>query len=254
MNGMSFQMLENVISLDRSSLDPSLFEIPADFHPSGDSDTATATTVQPTSQNPQSNSNAGPSSQYPADWQNRSLPQMSQITTDASPSPKQPGVIRIGVVTPTADMGQGFEGIDAGQIVQAAFLDKLKADKIEAVPISSGLLIKEEAKLRQCDYLLYADVKRKKAGGGFLKQMLLTNLACMGGNAACAAASASGMAGRLKNKDELTLEYHLDKPDGSSAVASTTLKQKAQKDGDDVLSPMIDQAGKNVISTLSTGR
>jgi len=255
MNGMSFQMLENVISLDRSSLEPSLFEIPTDFHPSDDSGAATATTVQPNSQNTQStNSNAGPSSQYPADWQNKPLPQMSQITTDASLPPKPPGTIRIGVVTPTADMGQGFEGIDAGQIVQAAFLDKLRVDKIEAVPISSGLLIKEEAKLKQCDYLLYADVKRKKGGGGFLKQMLLTNLACIGGNAACAAASASGMAGRLKNKDEITLEYHLNKPDGSSAVASTTLKQKAQKDGDDVLSPMIGESSKNIIATLGSGK
>ena len=257
MNGMSFQMLENVISLDRSSLDASLFEIPTDFHPSGDSDAATATTVQPNSQNSQStNSNTGPSSQYPAEWQNKPLPTMSQITSDASLPPKQPGVTRIGIVTPTADMGQGFEGIDAGQIAQAAFLDKLKADKIEAIPISSGILVREEAKVKQCDYLLYVDIKRKKGGGGgFLTKMIITNIGCMAGNAACAAASGTaGLPGHIKNKDEITLEYHLNKPDGTSAVPSTTLKQKAQKDGDDVLSPMIEQAGKSVISTLSAGK
>jgi hypothetical protein len=108
--------------------------------------------------------------------------------------------------------------------------------------------------VKQCDYLLYVDLKRKKGGGGgFLKQMVMTNLACMGGNAACAAASGASqatMAGRLKNKDEITLEYHVNKSDGSSAVASTTLKQKAQKDGDDVLSPMIAGASKSILDSI----
>jgi hypothetical protein len=152
-------------------------------------------------------------------------------------------------------MGQGFEGIDAGQIVQAAFLDKLKAEKVEAVPISSGVLIQEEAKVKQCDYLLYVDLKRKKGGGGFLSKMIITNLACVASNAACAAASAAnGIPGHIKNKDEITLEYHVNKPDGSPAVASTTLKQKAQKDGDDVLSPMIADASKSILSTFAAGK
>jgi hypothetical protein len=264
MNGMSIQMLENVVSLDRLALDSTLFEIPADYHPSGDSDSIAAdvTSVQspPQTTSPNAPPQMPPNMQqsgvnYPPDWQNKALPQMVQMPTDASLPAKLPGVIRIGIVTPTADMGQGFEGVDAGQIVQAAILDKLKADKIESVPISGGVLIQQEAKLKQCDYLLYVDIKRRKGGGGgFLTKMILTNLACMGGNAACAAASASSAAstisGRLKNKDEITLEYHVDKAGGGSAIASTSLKKKAQKDGDDVVSGLIDDASGNILNSL----
>jgi len=88
-----------------------------------------------------------------------------------------------------------------------------------------------------------------------MKQMVLSNLAGLAGNAAGAAASAASsasMSGRLKNKDEITLEYHLNKPDGSSTIPSDTLKQKAQKDGDDVLSPMIDEASGNIINSLKS--
>lgn len=261
MNGMSIQFLENVVSLDRVTLDSTLFEIPADYHPSFDSDSAASDV--PLSQPATTNASNGPTTPpnmapngttYPPDWQNRSMPQIAQMPTDTSLPPKQPGVIRIGVVTPTADMGQGFEGIDSGEIVQSALVDKLKAEKIEAVPVSSGVLIQQEAKMKQCDYLLYVDIKRRKGGGGFFKKMILTNLACMGGNAACAAASGAGaatMSGRLKNNDEITLDYHADKIDGGSAVAPTMLKKKAEKDGDDVLSPMLDESAKNIISTLS---
>lgn len=266
-NGMSFQMLENVISLDRTALDPSLFEIPADFRPTSDSDANVATSIQPSSASTPLNNtvtppSTGASAAYPADWQNKPLPEMSQITTDTGLPPKQPGVIRIGIVTPTTEMGQGFEGVNSGQIVQFALLEKLKAERIESVPISSGVLIQSEAKMKQCDYLLYVDVKRKKGGGGFMKQMIISsvisNVAGLAGNAAGAAASAASqaavMSGNFKNKDEITLEYHIDKADGGAAVTSTSLKKKAQKDGDDVLSPLIDDAAKNIVATLTTSK
>jgi hypothetical protein len=255
-NGMSVQFIENVISLERANLDAALFEIPSDYHPSNDSDVAESTGPQSNTNNAPPNSSPSngqpqnPSNQYPPDWQNKPLPQMAQIADMATGMAKQPGVIRIGVITPTTDMGQGFEGFDAGQVVQSALLEKLKADKIESVPITSGVLIQEEAKMKQCDYLLYVDVKRKKGGGGFLKQMIITNLACMGGNAACAAATGAGVSGRIKNKDEITFEYHVNKPDGSSALSPTTLKKKAEKDGDDVLAPMIGEASANVINAI----
>ena len=108
------------------------------------------------------------------------------------------------------------------------------------------------------DYLLYVDIKRKKGGGGgFLSKMILTNIACAAGNAACGAASAANGAGaaanHIKNKDEITLEFHVNKSDGSSALGSTTLKQKAQKDGDDVLSPMIADASKQILTSVHPG-
>ena len=78
----------------------------------------------------------------------------------------------------------------------------------------------------------------------------------LGGNASSAAASAAvqaaAMSGNIKSKDEVSFEYHLNKPDGSPAIASTTLKRKAQKDGDDVLSPLIDEAVNGVINSLKT--
>ena len=258
MGGYSFQMIETTISLDRANVDAGLFEIPSDFHPASDLDNADSTAAQSTTAGaantpPPVKMPQNVANQYPPDWQNKPLPQMAQIANTGSLPAKSPGVIRVGIVTPTADMGQGFEGFDAGQIVQAAFLDKLKANEVESVAISSGVLIQEQAKAMQCDYLLYVDIKRKKGGGGgFLTKMIITNIGCMAGNAACAAASgASGINGRIKNKDEITLEYHLNKSDGSTAVGSTTLKKKAEKDGDDVLSPMITDASKNVISTLA---
>ena len=260
MNGFSFQMIETTISLERANLDVGLFEIPSDFHPDGDVDASTAAANQSTASNTVTTPTppAPSNTQYPADWQNKGLPQMAQIGGSTGYEAKPPGVIRIGIITPTADMGQDFQGIDAGELVQQAFLDKLKAERVEAVPINSGVLIEQEAKAKQCDYLLYVDIKRKKGGGGgFLSKMILTNIACAAGNAACGAASAANGAGaaanHIKNKDEITLEFHVNKSDGSSALGSTTLKQKAQKDGDDVLSPMIADASKQILTTVHPG-
>jgi hypothetical protein len=268
-NGMSVQLLENVISLDRATLDSSLFEIPSDYHATSDSDANIASSAPPSTANSQNaepptttNVSTNNATQYPANWQDRPLPQTAQLPTDSSLPPKEPGVVRIGVVTPTAEMGQGFEGVDSGQIAQVAILEKLKGEHVESVPISSGVLIASEAKLKQCDYLLYTDIKRKKGGGGFMKQMIITSVvssvAGLAGNAASAAATAASAAsqaavlsGNLKNKDEISLEYHLNKADGSTAIAPTTLKKKAQKDGDDVLSPMIGEAATGVINALA---
>jgi hypothetical protein len=58
--------------------------------------------------------------------------------------------------------------------------------------------------------------------------------------------TAAHVAGSVKSKDELTLEYTLQK--AGSAVASNKLKAKANSDGEDIISRLVEQAATAVLT------
>jgi len=79
----------------------------------------------------------------------------------------------------------------------------------------------------------------------------------MGGAiAATAAASAltslSGFTSQIKNKDDVTFEYQLVQVGQQSPRLNKTLKAKAKSDGEDVLTPLIEETAGAVLTEVTT--
>jgi hypothetical protein len=90
----------------------------------------------------------------------------------------------------------------------------------------------------------------------------------MGGAVAASAASAAASAaaqaaqqqainqlasfnGQIKQKDDVTVQYQLVATGQSAPVLQETLKGKAKSDGEDVLTPLLQQTANNVLGQVS---
>ncbi|MDQ3254988.1 MAG: hypothetical protein M3R15_13980, partial [Acidobacteriota bacterium] len=125
--------------------------------------------------------------------------------------------------------------------------------------------IDAEAKQKECDFVIYATASHKKGGGGGgMFEKMLGNVASTAvsqvgygsGNVAGAVAgqvastaiySAASMSASVKSKDELQLEVKLQTPGNATPLVAKQLKAKAKSDGEDILSPIIEQAAQAII-------
>lgn len=179
----------------------------------------------------------------------------------AAKNAKKPGVIRIGISAPAAEMGNDFNFADAPTAVMNTLQVALTEEKVETVFLQSALPEKE-AKMRQCDFVFVSKVTRKKGGGGMFGSMLpmLAGVGAgmipgvggiVGSIAASTVITATTMSGGFKSKDEVTFEYRVVGVDGTVVIPSTVSKQKAKKDGEDVLTPLIAQAAKITLEKIA---
>lgn len=179
------------------------------------------------------------------------------------PADKKPGVIRIGVVSPIAEMGKDFNFADTPMAVRNTLAVGLAEENVETVFLESALPEKE-ARLKKCDYIFFSKVTRKKGGGGFGGMGALGGLAGMAGmipgagiagaiagSAASTAISVVSMSGGFKSKDEVGFEYRLQAADGTVLIPATASKLKAKKDGDDVLTPQIQAASEAALLKIA---
>ena len=167
-------------------------------------------------------------------------------------TPKKEGMTRIGIASPTTDMGKDFTMEDAPLAVRNTLQVALTDDKVETVFLDSTMPDRE-GKQKQCDYIFYSKVTRKKGGGGMFGSMapMLAGVGAgmipgvggiVGSIAASTIITATTMSGGFKSKDEVAFEYRVDRVDGSPVIPITAGKLKAKKDGEDVLTPQIRQA------------
>lgn len=177
---------------------------------------------------------------------------------------KKPGVIRIGIVSPFAEMGKDFSYTDTPLAVRNTLGIALMEDNVEPVFLDSALPEKE-AKLKQCDFIFYSKVTRKKGGGGFGGLMTAGMLAGAAGmipgaggivgavaaTAASTAISVASMSGSFKSKDKVTFEYRVSSVEGAAVIPATTTEQKAKKDGEDVLTPQISKAAEMTLQKIA---
>lgn len=193
--------------------------------------------------------------------------QSTAPTTAPNAEAKKTNVYRVGILMPKAQMTQDSTAADAATALQTSLVAYLKGPAIEVVPIEARIPAQIEAEIKEkhIDFLLYANLTQKKGSGGFGSIMKIAApiammaspigiLGGLGGMVAAGAAGAAiqGVAGSVKAKDELTLEYKLVAPGMESAprLANTT-KAKAKKDGEDVLTPMIEQAATAIVTDLT---
>jgi hypothetical protein len=180
---------------------------------------------------------------------------------------KKPGTVRIGVVEPKAQMGQGNSGVNVAEPLRAVTIQYLSGPAVEVIPIAAMMptQIEAEIKEKQCDYVLRSSISQKMNSGGFgmlQKAMPLASMIPMvgavggmatmvAGSAAGAAMSgAAGLSGSVKAKSEVTYEYELMAPGNSTPILSNTAKAKAKRDGEDIVTPLIAQAAGTILAEV----
>ncbi|HEY1578284.1 MAG TPA: hypothetical protein VGF82_14545 [Terracidiphilus sp.] len=200
--------------------------------------------------------------------------------------PKAPGRIRIGIAPAQAQMGQGSTSQeDYGAPVRNAIVLMMSGPAIEIAALESRIPIQlqAEAQQKECDYVLLSNVTVKRNAstgfGKFMKAgsmaanftpmgMMAHSMGSMGSMVAAQAASSamqtaamssqqqamsqlSGFNGQIKSKDEVTVEYQLLPTGQSQPKLDNTLKGKSKSDGEDVLTPLIQQAATTILTEVS---
>ncbi len=202
-------------------------------------------------------------------------PALAQDAAIASASP-----IRIGIVLPEAQLGQGNSGQDVSEPVRQLIISYMAGPRLELVPLQAKISaqVSAEAQQQNCTHVLYTSVEQKKAGkgvGGLLKAFgpaaaMLPGLGAMGGassamiaGVATQAISAAAMqsaqddaiasltqaqAGSVKAKDEISLTYQFVTVSNGQPVLEETLKAKATENGEDLLRPLVEQVAEKTVT------
>src|ERR1051326_2887052 len=204
----------------------------------------------------------------------------AQVAAPSVLGPKAPGKIRIGVAPPDAQVGQGNNaGADYSTPIRNAEIALMSGPAIEIAGLDShvAMQLQAEAQQKQCDYILFSAVAVKHAsGGGFGKFAKFGGMAAsmtpmgamahgMGGAVAAqgAAMAASQMAqqqaisqlagfnGQIKSKDDVTVQYQLIAAGQTNPLLQNSMQGKAKSDGEDVLTPLLQQLANNVLVQVS---
>jgi hypothetical protein len=210
------------------------------------------------------------------------------MTVAAAPVPEK---IIVGVALPRAQLGQGNGGsADVAEPLRQALMAYLKGPALEVVPLEARIpqQIDAEARQRGCAFVLYTDVTQtaKKGGFGLLKKLAPVasalpmlggggGLANIGTQVAMQAATQSAMQSQMqaqedamanamaaingaqknnvKAGDSLTLEYKLVKLGVETPFKADTILGKAKANGEDVLSPLIENVAIAVVGAATGG-
>jgi len=164
--------------------------------------------------------------------------------------------------------GNATKAMDAAR---ETFTSYLTGPSLAAYPLKARLAaqVREEARQAGCPYLLLTTLKhvQKKSGGSVLGKMAAgaaqqgayeagvatgSTVGRVVGQAAYGAAgqAAYNYATAVHNKDELTLEYRLESSDGTVMVEKED-KRKAKSDGEDLLTPMVQQASEAIAGAVT---
>ncbi len=193
------------------------------------------------------------------------------MTTAQQTPPKKAGTIRIGVVTPKAQMGGTGPGANnVADAVRTLIVQYLSGPVLEVTPIAAMAPQQIEAELKQkeCDYVLYSAMSQKMNSGGLglLKKAmpvasmipmvgLAGGLAGMAaGAAASTAAGAASVANTVKAKSEVTFEYKVLATGSGESVIANSSTAKAKSDGDDVVTPLIEQADNAILTAITKSK
>jgi hypothetical protein len=257
------RMTTEVLELSSAPLDAALFDIPAGY--------TEAKSMQ------EFYASAAMSSMPSSRERTRENEKMSMPRTDAATetaataapailaagTPKKPGAVRVGIVTPSAKMSGGVPPETAAEAVRNTFAGFIKGTSIEVVALvaTDPDVAFAEAKQNQCDYVLFSGLTQKKGGGMFGK--IAGGIASTAGSAIPYGGSAGEVAARtavyttatiatsVKAKDEVSLEYRLYSiNDSARPLIGTTEKAKAKSDGEDVITPLVERASQAIVATV----
>ncbi len=210
--------------------------------------------------------------------------QGGQATGSAVPlpqalGPKAPGKIRIGIAPAQAQLGQGNNAqADYATPIRNALVYMMNGPAVEIAALDARIPIQlqAEAQQKQCDYILLSSVTVQHGGGKFGKFMKAGNMAANMNPMVMMTKSVSAMAasqaaaqaatmtaqqhavtqlsqfnGQIKSKDDVTLDYQLYPSGQAQPKLQNSLKGKAKSDGEDVLTPLIQQAATAILTDVT---
>lgn len=262
--------VNEVVELSKATLDAGLFDVPQGYREVQDASQMYASVSTP--KTPTGNSTIfanGASLGSPNDSPTVSTSNiLTGANTKAAPTtdigPKKSGVVRIGLANvKTGAVGEGLVATELAAAVQNSLREYLKVPNVEVVVLEAKLTsaIDGEAKQKECDLVVYANVAHKKGGGGGFGMFkaiapVLTSVAPVAGVAGIAGSvaastiiTATSVSGNVKAKDELTLDIRADKADGTNTLTKQ-FKVKAKSNGDDIISAAVEQAAQAIVDTL----
>ncbi len=197
---------------------------------------------------------------------------LSLVLAGIRPVPP-PDPVRICLAPAAVESGIGSVD-EAVRAVTEAFTTYLTGPTLTVAPLSARLpsQVRQEASAAGCPYLLLPTLKHVRktgTGSGFLSRMAgsavqqvaaaagASTSSTVGRIAANAAAGAAGVAAynystSVKTKDEMTLAVRLEAL-GGRAIVERSDKRKAQSDGEDLLTPLVEQAAEAVAAAVSRG-
>lgn len=260
----SFTTVNEVIELSKATLEPALFDVGPDYREVNDFSEMYSSSAALSNMSGMANTSGAKTS-------NMAIPSIESPQNSGGADtlgPKQAGIIRIGLAdVKVSSVGEGITGADLASAVEGLLADYLKTPKVEVVLLDARLpaAIKAEALEKDCDFIVLATAAHKKGGGGFggafgkviapaIGQTGIGHTGSTAGNIAGAVATrtivgAGQVAANIKAKDELTLEIRLDRPAGASEFVKT-FKRKAKTGGEDILTPVIEEAAQMIVDSI----
>jgi len=213
---------------------------------------------------------AAPTAMPPALARTSPVPVPTMTTAQQTPA-KKPGAIRIGVVTPKAQMGGSGQGANnVPEAVRALIVQYLSGPVLEVTPIvaMAPQQIEAELKQKECDFVLYSAMSQKMNSGGLgllKKAMPMASMIPMVGLAgglagvaagatASTAAGAASVANTVKAKSEVTFEYKLLATGSGESVIANSCTAKAKSDGEDIVTPLIAQADNAILTAITKSK
>jgi hypothetical protein len=259
----SFSMLNEVVDISQATLDAALFEAPADYRQVSDFSGASladgmsgANNADDDEDDARANNETGTS----ANARHTATGGEAASTLGA----KRAGIVRLGLVTvKTGAVGDSLDASELSAAVGNTLGQYLKAPHLEVVRIEAGLpaQVDAEARQKECDFVIYANVSHKKGGGGFGGMFgkvapALGSIAAVGvGGASGGGAghsaptgshTAASISASVKAKDEISLEVKMQTPDSTAPVVSKQLKAKAKSNGEDIITPLVEQVAQAI--------
>jgi hypothetical protein len=175
---------------------------------------------------------------------------------------KKANVIRIGIAKPKVITPESktdpSAGDDISNAVNQSLLQMLKSETVEPIELNTDYP-ENECKEKGCDYIFYVNVTQKR-GSMFGKAILMGAIGAAGGMIPGVGGMIGATVGNVilgqtmgkaaKAKDEFSLDYQVVGMDKSVLTKSAT-KKKTDKDGEDVLTPQLQDAAKTVLDGIT---
>ena len=260
--------VNEVVEFSNATLDASLFEIPADYREAKDASemysASSMSTNSGSKNNRMTDDNDNPASSNSGTVAAVKNQAKSNVSTEIGA--KKAGTVRIGLASvKVGAVGDGLTSADLAAAIQNSLGEHLKGTKIELVSLEAKLAsaVETEAKQKECDYILYANVAHKKGGGGFggFGSLVAQGISTVGYGtgsrvgsvagqvAAQSIITASTMSANIKSKDEITLDAKMNQTTGT-AVLTKQAKAKAKSNGEDIITPFVEQIAQAIFNTV----
>lgn len=253
-----------VVELSTTTLDAALFDVPAGYREAKNSTELYASMSSQSSTS--SSSMSGGDSNDSESGLSASVKNMAAKPQNAAPennpiAAKKAGVVRVGLAgVKTGGVGEGVNAQELSAAVQNTLAEYLKTPNIEVVSLEAKLpsAIDAEAKSKECDFVVYAQVSHKKGGGGMFGKTLGKLSETVAGRAYGSSdtigkatqitiMTAAAASGNVKAKDQITLDIKLVAPGSQSPVAAKQFQAKAKADGEDIITQIVEQAAQMIV-------